>query len=407
MKILNELDELQQAGIITPEVAQNIRVYAQRRKPDTTNNFLTIFGIIGAILIGLGLILIVAHNWDDLSREVKTIIAFTPLIIGQAGCLWVLVKPQKMWLKESFSVFTALSIGLCIATVHQIYNLPDSHLSDFIRTWILLGIPLVYVMKSKSVALLYMIGTFSYIVSLDDILGTFSYNGLFLQIGFILAILPFYYQLFKTEANSNYTAVFHWFFTTTLLCVIFANASEEYIFPLIITSYWAFIYIGKYLENTVYYNAYKIIAIAGIAGLLFYSYNFGVNSLWSDFLYIAVVLFGWQLFYIYKKNWVKKQPFDWLEAFPILIIVQVYWGISSYISDLLALALGVWYLTKGLKSHRFLLINFGLVLMTYTIGQRFFDADIPFLLKGLVFIALGVSFFLVNYLIVKKIRKNA
>lgn len=407
MKILNELDELQEAGVITSEVAQNIRAYLHQRKPNTTNSFLVIFGILGAVLIGLGLILILAHNWDYLSRGVKTIVAFTPLVVGQSACFWVLFRPQKTWIYESFAIFTALSVGLCIAMVHQIYNLPENNISNFIFTWILLGLPLVYVMKSKSVALFYMFGVSAYAISTQNV---FNYdetdNHYFLmQTGLVIAIIPFYYRLFKTEAKNNYTAVFHWFFVITLLISIFANAREQYVFALIIILLWMFIYVGKYIQSSIYYNAYKLTAILGIVFLLFfpyYSYGF-----WSDFQFIAVLLFGLQLLYAYKKYWVKKEEFDWLEVFPILIVAQAYWLSIPYMFDLLGLGFGIWYLIKGVKSHRFLLINFGLIVLTYAIGQRFFDAYIPFLLKGIVFVILGMSFFVVNYLIIRKIRKNA
>jgi uncharacterized membrane protein len=65
MNILKELDELTKAQVISPESAENIRNYYKSKQEQSGNRLFIVFGILGAILVGLGLILIIAHNWDD------------------------------------------------------------------------------------------------------------------------------------------------------------------------------------------------------------------------------------------------------------------------------------------------------------------------------------------------------
>ena len=60
------LNELLEHGIITPEVATAITNYYQN-KQTTASKLPIIFGIFGALLGGLGIILLIGHNWDDFS----------------------------------------------------------------------------------------------------------------------------------------------------------------------------------------------------------------------------------------------------------------------------------------------------------------------------------------------------
>ena len=111
-KFDSQLNELLDAGIITPEIDRKIREYYEAKHPDKSGNrMLLTFGILGALLVGLGAILIIAHNWDQLSRPVKLAIAFFPLLASQGFCAYTLfIRKRPDHLVE---VAAAL---LCFAT---------------------------------------------------------------------------------------------------------------------------------------------------------------------------------------------------------------------------------------------------------------------------------------------------
>ena len=75
-----DLDELLHANVITSETVRDIEQYYLSKKQQSVNPLLAIFGALGGILVGLGIILIFAHNWDNFSRHIKTLLAFTPLL---------------------------------------------------------------------------------------------------------------------------------------------------------------------------------------------------------------------------------------------------------------------------------------------------------------------------------------
>lgn len=156
--MIKDIPELVKADVISQETADKIRDYYRKQGGQSTNRLFIVFGILGAILVGLGIILIIAHNWDELSRTTKILLAFLPLLVGQVLCGFVLLKKQDSvaW-RESGTSFLFFTVGASISLVSQIYNIPGN-LSSFLLTWMLLCLPLIYVMRSSIASLLYLIG---------------------------------------------------------------------------------------------------------------------------------------------------------------------------------------------------------------------------------------------------------
>ena len=131
MRIIKEIPELLQAGVISESTAIKIEEYYRSKKTPVSNNFFLVSGILGAILVGLGVILILAHNWDTLSRELKLFFAFLPLVSAQALCGYALLKKRDSdaW-REVAATLLFFGVAASIALVSQIYNIPGD-LNDF------------------------------------------------------------------------------------------------------------------------------------------------------------------------------------------------------------------------------------------------------------------------------------
>src|SRR4051812_3038511 len=89
--LLAELPELVTNGVLSQETADALRqcYSSQPAGPPRRIGFI-LSAILGSVLIGAGIILLVAHNWDFLSRPVRCVIAFTPLALSQALAVFVL-----------------------------------------------------------------------------------------------------------------------------------------------------------------------------------------------------------------------------------------------------------------------------------------------------------------------------
>ncbi len=115
----------------------------QRRVIAVPIGFPVVVNVLGALLVSLGIILLVAHNWDDLSRFSKTIFAFIPLLVGQGMCAYTLIKKKNSaaW-RECSAVVLFFAIATSISLVSQTYHISGT-MSGFLLTWMLLAAPVI------------------------------------------------------------------------------------------------------------------------------------------------------------------------------------------------------------------------------------------------------------------------
>src|SRR3546814_15318620 len=84
--LLSELPGLERAGIVDAATAARLRAHYQVAADDR-GFALGLSGILGALLVGLGVILLIAYNWDSWGRGLRLSVAALPLIAGQLACV--------------------------------------------------------------------------------------------------------------------------------------------------------------------------------------------------------------------------------------------------------------------------------------------------------------------------------
>lgn len=425
MSVLKDLNELISNGIITKEIASNIENYYNSKKSDSTNKLFIVFGILGAILVGLGIILILAHNWDNLSRFTKTILAFTPLLIGQLICGYVLlIKRKNVAWRESASTFLFFSVGASISLVSQIYNIPGN-INTFVLTWMLLCLPLVYLLKSSITSLLYIIGItyFACNSSYWSYPNKESYEFWLL----LILIIPHYYNLFKNSPKGNFLIFHNWFIPLSIIITLgtLSHNYEKLMYLAYISLFGLYLIIGEtdyFKNNKLRNNSYKVLGSVGtLITLLILSFHEFWGKLQTvEFIFLklldyieiativiitcaAVVLFFIQKTYQSIKN-SSLIEYVFLLFIPIFL-VGLYSSISVILINLLIFIIGILTIKKGSNLNHLGVLNFGLILITVLVICRFFDTDLSFVLRGLLFVSVGAGFFIANYLMLKK-RKN-
>jgi uncharacterized membrane protein len=188
--ILKELPDLIQAQVITEETAQRIKEYYHNQPSQSANRLFVVFGILGSLLVGMGIVLIIAHNWDTLPKIAKLAVGFFPLFIGQAISGYVIVKkPEERAWREGASVFLFFSIAISISIVSQVYNI-EGELGGFLFVWMCLALPVAYVLRSSVASLLFIIGITWYACEVGYFNTPYS-NAPYYWI-LLLLILPFY-----------------------------------------------------------------------------------------------------------------------------------------------------------------------------------------------------------------------
>lgn len=423
MGIQKDLKELIEAGVLSEEAAAKIQSYYRGKEGHSHNRLFAIFGVLGAVLVGMGIILIVAHNWDNLSKGLKTVFAFLPLLIGQGAAAFMLWKKEESvaW-REGSSAFIFFALGACIALVSQIYNIPGN-LASFILTWMLLVLPMVYILRSSIVGLFYLIGITYYACDI----GYFNaydyegYNWYWLLFG---ALLPHYYLLFKRNSQSNFLSFFNWLLPLSLtICLgVVAKSDEEWMLLAYLSLFGIFYLIGKskILQNSSRVaNGFEAI---GALGSLFILFMTSFRDMWNELqqssfdvrslefgVFIALAALGLTLlvYHVLSVSWRDVFPL----GFVFLIFIPIFFaGLTTnlvvIIVNLLVLLIGVQTIKKGADEARLGLLNFGLMIIVVLVSCRFFDTNLSFVLRGLLFVGLGLGFFFTNYWMIKKMKQN-
>lgn len=162
--LAEQLPAWEREGIITADGARRLR----DRYPSEARGTLaqSIISAVGALLIGTGLIAVLAYNWDDFPRAVRLLVALGPLAASQAVSWWVLGKGAAAppWQREAVALVQALAAGAALALVSQIYNLPGAW-TDLVFWWCVVVLPLAWVFRSNAVAIAYLLGIAAWTVS--------------------------------------------------------------------------------------------------------------------------------------------------------------------------------------------------------------------------------------------------
>jgi len=421
MSIHKDIDDLVEAGVIDQSTAERMRLYYQASERSSSSLVIIIFGALGALLIGLGIILILAHNWDQLPRLLKTVIAFIPLVVGQGLCGYTLWRRQssQTWVQAS-AIFLTLAVGASIALVSQIYHL-EGDLSGFILIWVGLAIPVVYVMRATAAAMLCVLGSIAYaLISIEHQDTAYFW----ISLALVGSLVPYYISAIKQDWKSNALSFLHFLIPINILCSLAILLSDNIglsllLFINVFGLYYMLGHAGQMTKLPLRRNGYVIIGALGTVGLLLAhtytdlwktihdsqlfntSAGTGVNIAYASTLVLCIV----GLAYHFRTGTLdNRRP-----VMPVFLISGLIYFVSSIspltaalLTNLLVVALAVLTIMAGVKRDHLGVLNYGLLIMTALLMCRFFDFNISFVLRGLLFIAVGISFFLANSYLIKR-----
>jgi uncharacterized membrane protein len=430
-QLLKDLPELLEAGIINPETAQKITAYYQFKKESAPSVLNLVLGIMGTLLAGGGLLLIVAHNWDELPKLYKTVLSFLPLVIAQLFCAYTIARKydNPAW-KECSSAFLFFAIGASIALISQIYQMGGS-LSGFLLTWIFLSLPLVYLFSSSVIALLCVAGATWYATLLGYESG---YNGVpYMYAVIMLLLLPHYYRLYTTRPDGNFLNLLNWsgVISITIILGAFVNNPDDLyalVFLLYCTLFCIFYFIGRtpFFENRkLMFNPFLVTGMLGILiVLLFWSYHFlwersvsnrQMNILSGDLLVVLLpvalllaLYLAWKYILSVKKGRLPDPTgFSFIIFFLLLLLLNGRLQFAGiFMMNAWIILLGLYFIQKGSAENHLGILNFGLIILVALALCRFFDEHIPFIWRGVFFIGTGAGFFITNYAMLRKRKKT-
>ncbi|HST30165.1 MAG TPA: DUF2157 domain-containing protein [Chthoniobacterales bacterium] len=433
-----QLPELVAAGVISSENAAALdRHYGPA---ESQSNFgFVILATVGAVLVGAGIILLIAHNWDDFSHTARTIIAFIPVLVALAFIGFVLTQrnESRPW-RESVAIFDFAAVATAISLISQTYQIQGSF-AEFLRVWLLLGLPVIYLLRASVGATVYVIGTIVWLFSREFGVFIRTPNPMFYWFLFLLIVPYFLFRFFESR-GSRETAALAVVMTVSLVFGLgfIADFAKSDLGAIAFAGLLTAIYLCGVKFFPRPHGRLHVIALLGGIGIgvtaivlsFESSWHMTRESFWGlrtlggnislaiEFLF-PIVAISLAAFDIFRRRF----QFSLVAAsFPI--VTAIIWGVANLcqpstaehlsktscsfaaaaLMNCYALWLGIDILARGIRSSSVARANFGLLLLAVLALSRFFDSELSFVTRGLGFIVVGAGFLVANILMFKKRR---
>jgi len=407
--IVDEVDDLVASGVLSSESAAALRRhYEQQLAQEETGGRVVLLSVLGATLIGAGILLIIAHNWDDLGRPARTALSLLPLVVSLAISLWTLLKRagSTAW-REGAGVAHCAGVAASIALVSQTYHI-SGELSDFLFTWLLLIVPLPYLLGAIMPALVYLAGVAFWAGTTLD--GNGSPDGYWL---FLAAILPFYAGVLQRDRLGKAAA---WLSACVGLSAAFGlgfqyahadgvKAAHGLWIPAFSGFFGVLYFSGVCGFSERRYHPLRVLGALGIVGLTVLLSFKGIwpqagfwgqspQTRWLDNgLAIAFPLAALGLA---ARAFVHNVNFNRVAAGLPLAVLAAYglaaaWNpaAAAILINLYGLALALGSAFRGLQQRAVVTLNGGLLLLAALLVSRFVDSDFGTVERGLAFVVLG------------------
>jgi uncharacterized membrane protein len=431
-----QLPELVAAGAISSENAAAIERHYGPVEPRSNFGFV-ILATVGAALVGAGIVLLIAHNWDYLNRATRTVIAFLPLLIALALAGFVLLQrnESRPW-REAVAVFDFAAVATAISLISQTYQIQGSF-AEFMRVWLLLCIPIVYVLRAGVAAAIYVIGTIVWLFAREIAFFVRLPNPMFFWILFLLAVPYFLFRFFEDRTSRETSALaiimtialtFGMGFTADFAKTDFGGIAFAGLFTAIYLCGVRFFPRTDERLHTVALLGGIGIGVTAIVLSFESTWHMARELSWGQralgqnialalellFPIIAIILGGFEIFR-------GRRGFSIIAgAFPI--VTAVIWWVANLcptgsaehlyktkcsfaaaaLMNCYALWLGIDILIRGIRSDSIARANFGLLLIAALAISRFFDSELTFMTRGLGFIVVGAGFLIANIVMFKR-----
>ena len=433
--LLNFLDSLEQKGLLSADVNGQIQHFITRKNTSLGKLFLTLAAIIGALFMSAGVFSIISHNWNDFPRHVRGVLSFVPSLVALFFYYKAVFKHPKStsWIEAS-SLFLMLMIGASIALVSQTYQM-DGDFDKFITVWLLLTLPLFYIARASGIAIFYLLLSTKFLFP-DIQYDWFMPSGVTLNAKyylfwmFFIAFLPhFYLSLNRKSTRQGFRAIFlGWLIATFLVFTMPLAVKAGYI-------WWALaLMMAFYLVGKKYYRhnisslgrPFQTTALLHIFFYLIYFSNETVCEFafrwekietikqWNN-EQIGFFLLGTLLtaaLTVIAILWRRKEavlnravifiPILFVFMYGIFCLNEFFevdltwWSFLAF--NIYVLVYGVNAMVMGNRSGSVLYMIYGLFLICALLWVRYFDMDVSFWLKGILFMIVGLLFFLIHFL---------
>ena len=412
--LTSELPTLVRDGVIDSTTAERLRARYESSSAGSSatsavpNRAVLVFAVLGAGLIGAGIMLLVAHNWDELSRPIRALICLLLLALAQASAAFALIRRERSaaW-REGASVFLVASLGAALSLVSQTYH-AQGEISDLVLGWIALALPVIYLLEARIAAIVIVLLALVLPLGRDH-----AWDRGYAFFAVLSGVGPFLVRVTRTAPRQMRTAWFQTIFAASLALggTMLVGRDAPSLLPLFVTTYFAGVLaIGRVDEDGGLRGLAAVTVLITALTLTFEGIQrslFGAAHQWGrgEWLWLVAIV-AMTLFSVPRllrsPAGRRRMNFSFAAAaIPALAALALSkagspaW-VMALMFDVYVLALGLERLLAGLRDHARGWSNFGLLALSSLFVLRFFDTDWSFAVRGLGMIAVGSAFLAVN-----------
>ncbi|PLX41786.1 MAG: hypothetical protein C0608_04125 [Deltaproteobacteria bacterium] len=428
-KLLGELPRLVSEGVLNEEYSLRLKKHYEAKALNGANLTVLIFAVLGALLVGGGVILLVAHNWEELGRHARAGLSLLPLLICQLLAIWVVLTGRRegAW-GEGVGVGWHLATGAAIALISQTYHIGGTA-TEYLFGWALLTLPLTYLLGSTASFALWVFTWSAWAISSID----YQWERVWLFWPVALLFLPYILKVYRKNRYGGRAGLV----SIGIAALVGAGCLSAHLFVKAPMLSWLAPLAASilYLMGLSYFSKAETLrqntllslgALALAIVILVYSYgdiwrfvmrdNFNnyknLQGMWHYYGYANFALFalGWALLLAVA---VRKRGLFSL-AFGLFPAVMLFsWVINTILGvympgmvivNLYGLLVGVLMVIRAAKATSVGGMNRAMIFLSALIALRFFDSDLSILTKGLAFIIIGALFFAANFKMTRKAK---
>jgi len=403
-------------GLIAPENADALaRRYPVHAEPSAGRHLQIFLGVLCALLIGAGVLLLISHNWDCFAPGVRLAFAWAPLAAAAGFGIWTVARhdDEPAWC-EPAALFLAAAAASAIAIVSQVYQCVGT-LTAYLRLLLALMILPMYALRSTALSAAFAVGFFA-LLTCD-----FSPDRAApVMMLLALAAMPHLWRSATGGVSVGMRQLNQLAFAAVLLCLNLVCMMQDnslfhaLLWPLlcgvILQAGW---HASEKRDGAM--NSWLVVGSGGFLVLMMLGTyreawrnirfdSVGGWPVWilAGLLALVWLGFGWRFRRSPGKSYAACYPLVFLLC--LLLGMRRHADIAMLLGNLYVLILGAGMLVTGFRTRSPWCMNRGLAVLAVLIFLRFCASD-DILLRAMIFLGLGVAVGAVNLVFARKLRK--
>lgn len=412
MSIKNDIKELTENQIIDQETADRISTYYQSKKKSV--NITTIISVVAAILVGAGVISIIAYNWDELPKFLRVIIGLIPWIASSFGCCYTLKhKAESKGWAEAMAILQTATFATSFAIVNQVFQVQMEE-ETFAAILLLVSLPFVFLLRSAALSLLLTaIGCMAsfeaqpdtlnrlttYIVLLADIAFLYNYyyrNSESFLCGLRIVALPIFWVCFFGIILARDLELDLWSDLTPCLFAIFASVAY---------TLYDWIHSCERIKsrgtilNFIFYLVF-------FPTILYFSHE-GVDDYYTAESFSIPIIASIPVFVHTAWKLMKREKPQWQSWIGVAFAaIAIICGEHNYIISIFTLAIIAYIIYLSYQDYDLFKLNIGILSLFAWAFVILSDFNLAFYVYGFILILLGVALIVMNKYIMDKKKNN-